>query len=202
MYLDKSASFRDATLTWFHYRFCYYERSLLSHTELCELKPYVTSILEIWTQMNVSKPFFSFCFINGVPVFILGSFVHDTKPSHAAFSTLHLSLSSCWSSCLRWLRELLQRAPPEQEEELTSAEWGFYEVLIGGVAATHKSCHRNADLTFPGEAGHRAPTEELAGHLTSLESWPRTSVRRQPSSRQKGKGCAFKTAARKSISGQ
>lgn len=85
--------------------------SLVSHTELCELKPDVTSILEIWAQMNVSKPFFSFCFINGVPVFILGSFVHDTKPSHAAFSTLHLSLSSCWSSCLRWLRELLQRGP-------------------------------------------------------------------------------------------
>lgn len=66
--------------------------SLVSHTELCELKPDVTSILETWTQINVSKAFFSFCFINGVPVFILGSFVHDTKPSHGAFSTLHLSL--------------------------------------------------------------------------------------------------------------
>lgn len=90
-------------------------------------------------------------------------------------------------------------APPEREEELTSAEWGFYEVLIGGVAATHKSCHRNADLSFPGEAGHWAGiswTSDVFRKLTEDISQTSAFIR------ETGKGCVFKTAARKSISRQ
>lgn len=66
---------------------------------------HVTSILQIWTQINVSKPFFRFCFINGVPVFILGSFVHDTKPSHGAFFALE-------SLMLELLFALAEGTPP------------------------------------------------------------------------------------------
>lgn len=175
--------------------------SLVSHTELCELKPYVTSILEIWTQMSV-EAFFQFLLHKWSSSVYFRQFCSRHKTFPRCFQYFALESPHVGAPVYAGWGNSSSGAPPEQEEELTSAEWGFYEVLIGGVAATHKSCHRNADLTFPGEAGHRAPTEELAGHLTSLESWPRTSVRRQPSSRQKGKGCVFKTAARKSISGQ
>lgn len=92
--------------------------------------------------------------LTGKIISLCNSFLFQSLIPHLG-SHMYISRENCCS-----------RAPSElKEEELTSAEWGYYQVLIGGVTATQKSCHRNADLRIPRVAGHRAATEELAGHL-------------------------------------
>lgn len=82
------------------------------------------------------------------------------------------------------------RSPSElkqEKEELTSAEWGYYyQTLIGGVACTQKPCHRNADLSPPGEAGPSAPAQELRRPEWVTGCFSQTSVRCQDSSSRGG----------------